>query len=82
MKAHGESERDEFPVAVFYPDGTHSYITRWVSPREALTVAMVLARDPTRSSIALSSPTAATTPCSAGSTAKASPWPEREELEK
>ena len=45
MKAHGESERDEFPVAVFYPDGTHSYITRWVSPREALTVAMVLARD-------------------------------------
>jgi hypothetical protein len=38
------TERDEFSVAVFYPDGTHSYISRWVSSREAVTTAMILAK--------------------------------------
>jgi len=38
-----ESELDEFSVAVFHHDGTRSYMKRWVSRREALTIAMILA---------------------------------------
>jgi hypothetical protein len=38
-----ESGRDEFSVAVFHCDGTHSYLKRWVSRQEALTIAMILA---------------------------------------
>ena len=39
-----ESDRDEFSVAVFYGDHVHSYITRWVSPREAVVTAELLAK--------------------------------------
>ena len=39
-----ESDRDEFSMAVFYGDHVHSYITRWVSPREAVVTAEFLAK--------------------------------------
>jgi hypothetical protein len=38
-----ESERDE-SVAVFHRDGTRSYMKRWVSSREAITTAMIVAK--------------------------------------
>src|SRR5215831_2934558 len=42
MMKLNESELDEFSVSVFHHDGTRSYMKRWVSRREALTIAMIL----------------------------------------
>ena len=68
-----ESDRDEFSVAVFYGDHVHSYIMRWVSPREAVVTAEFLAKTNGNMFDKIIITDGATTPCSTGSMARASP---------